>query len=161
MISLVVPGFRGSSTVSLPLVCTYDFEVIAAKYLQALDDGEIPLLFLWSGTIFARAGDGGFNVMPVPWEKEASFRFYSTLRYNAQEMCFLSVQPTVERFSTGFQALGDVAQLRSGQRLPNEIGSRRPSQANGQTRSFQTARAGPTAGQNFLGRPGQEPAARS
>lgn len=28
---------------------------------------------------------------------EASYRFYSTLRYNAQEMCFQSVQPQVER----------------------------------------------------------------
>ncbi|MFZ5748501.1 MAG: class I SAM-dependent methyltransferase [Pseudomonadota bacterium] len=28
---------------------------------------------------------------------EASYRFYSTLRYNAQEMCFLSVQDSVER----------------------------------------------------------------
>ena len=28
---------------------------------------------------------------------EASYRFYSALRYNAQEMCYLSVQPAVER----------------------------------------------------------------
>ncbi|GAA4823811.1 hypothetical protein GCM10023232_21930 [Sphingosinicella ginsenosidimutans] len=30
-------------------------------------------------------------------ERRASYRFYSTLRYNAQEMCFLSVQDPVER----------------------------------------------------------------
>lgn len=30
-------------------------------------------------------------------KRESSYRFYSTLRYNAQEMCFLSVQPEVER----------------------------------------------------------------
>lgn len=30
-------------------------------------------------------------------EGEASYRFYSSIRYNAQEMCFLSVQPQVER----------------------------------------------------------------
>lgn len=30
-------------------------------------------------------------------EHEASYRFYSAMRYNAQEMCYLSVQPTVER----------------------------------------------------------------
>ena len=29
--------------------------------------------------------------------REASYRFYSTVRYNAQEMCFQSVQPQVER----------------------------------------------------------------
>jgi hypothetical protein len=30
-------------------------------------------------------------------ENEESYRFYSTLRYHAQEMCYLSVQPAVER----------------------------------------------------------------
>jgi ubiquinone/menaquinone biosynthesis C-methylase UbiE len=30
-------------------------------------------------------------------EKEESHRFYSSIRYNAQEMCWLSVQPAVER----------------------------------------------------------------
>ncbi|OJU16164.1 MULTISPECIES: class I SAM-dependent methyltransferase [unclassified Sphingomonas] len=30
-------------------------------------------------------------------KREASYRFYSTLRYNAQEMCFLSVQDSIER----------------------------------------------------------------
>ena len=34
--------------------CTYDFEVAGAKYLHALDAGEIPLLFLFSGTVFTR-----------------------------------------------------------------------------------------------------------
>jgi hypothetical protein len=72
--NLMVSGFRGATEVSLPLTCTYDFEVIAAKYLQALDDGEIPLLFLFNGTIFTKGGAGGFAVQPVPWEKEAAFR---------------------------------------------------------------------------------------
>jgi ubiquinone/menaquinone biosynthesis C-methylase UbiE len=30
-------------------------------------------------------------------ETESLYRFYSSLRYNAQEMCYLSVQPTIER----------------------------------------------------------------
>jgi SAM-dependent methyltransferase len=30
-------------------------------------------------------------------ETAASYRFYSTMRYNAQEMCYLSAQPAVER----------------------------------------------------------------
>jgi SAM-dependent methyltransferase len=30
-------------------------------------------------------------------QSEPSYRFYSALRYNAQEMCYLSVQPAVER----------------------------------------------------------------
>lgn len=31
-------------------------------------------------------------------QDDPAYRFYSTTRYNAQEMCYLSVQPTIERF---------------------------------------------------------------
>jgi len=71
--SLMVPGFEGTSVIDLPITCTYDFEVVAAKYLEALEDGEVPLLFLFSGSIFAR-GQLGFSVEQVPWEKEAKYR---------------------------------------------------------------------------------------
>ncbi len=73
---LMVAGFAGSTTVDLPITCTYDFEVAAAKYFEGLDDGEIPLLFLFSGTVFVQgaAGGSGFMVERVPWEKEAAFR---------------------------------------------------------------------------------------
>jgi hypothetical protein len=55
------------------MTCTYDFEVAAAKYFEGLDGGEIPLLFLFSGTVFT-PGAAGFMVERVPWEKEAAFR---------------------------------------------------------------------------------------
>ena len=48
----MVPGFSGATQVDLPLECTYDFEVAAAKYLHALREGTIPLQFLFSGTVF-------------------------------------------------------------------------------------------------------------
>jgi hypothetical protein len=81
-VPLMVTGFSGTTTVDLPMTCTYDFEVTAAKYFEALDDGEIPLLFLFSGTIFTAgaigeggaSGGKGFMVERVPWEKEAAFR---------------------------------------------------------------------------------------
>lgn len=65
----MVAGFTGASTVALPLECTYDFEVAAAKYLHALRDGVLPLQFLFSGTIFM-AGQRGFSVQQVPWDCE-------------------------------------------------------------------------------------------
>jgi hypothetical protein len=71
--SLMVTGFTGSTEVDLPVACTYDFEITATKYFHALDDGEIPLLFLFSGTVFTR-GQTGFSVEPVSWQKEAAFR---------------------------------------------------------------------------------------
>ena len=87
-VSAMVPGFEGSREIDLPVACTYDFELTAAKYFHALDEGEIPLLLLFSGTAFTRGSRGGtgfdtgfstglgngFSVEPVPWEKEAPFR---------------------------------------------------------------------------------------
>ena len=56
--SAMVQGFTGTTQVALPLECTYDFEVAAAKYLHALRDGTVPLQFLFSGTVFTQgAGD--------------------------------------------------------------------------------------------------------
>jgi hypothetical protein len=72
-VSLTVAGFTARTVVDLPVACTYDFEVAAAKYFHALDEGEIPLLLLFSGTVFVR-GETGFSVEPVPWDKELAFR---------------------------------------------------------------------------------------
>jgi len=71
--STMVPGFRGEAAVDLPVPCTYDLEVAAAKYFHALEVDTIPTLFLFSGTVFVR-GAGGLRVQPVPWDKDATFR---------------------------------------------------------------------------------------
>jgi hypothetical protein len=72
-VSLMVPSFTGSTEIDLPVPCTYDFEVAASKYLHALGDGEVPLLLLFSGTVFTK-GLSGFSVDQVPWHKEATYR---------------------------------------------------------------------------------------
>jgi uncharacterized protein DUF6084 len=72
-VSTVVQGFAGSTQADLPVACSYDLEVAGAKYLHSLDDGEIPLVFLFSGTIFAKA-EHGLKVVPVSWNKDASYR---------------------------------------------------------------------------------------
>ena len=42
----------------MPVTCTYDFDVVGTKYFAALEDGEIPLEFLFSGTVFYRRKAG-------------------------------------------------------------------------------------------------------
>jgi hypothetical protein len=69
----VVPTFTGEIDIDLALPCSYDFEIAANKYLYALDGGEVPLLMLFSGTIFS-GGPADITVQPIPWHKEASFR---------------------------------------------------------------------------------------
>jgi hypothetical protein len=71
-LATTVPGFVGRTVVDLPMACTYDFEVAGAKYLHALEAGDIPLLFLFSGTVFTR-GDGGFTAEPIAWHLEARY----------------------------------------------------------------------------------------
>jgi hypothetical protein len=71
-VDVMVPGFDGAIDIDLPVPCTYDFEVSSAKYFHALDDGEIPLLLLFSGTVFTKT-QTGFSVEQVPWHKEVSF----------------------------------------------------------------------------------------
>ena len=72
--STVVPQFSGSTTVDLPVPCTYDFEVVSTKYFDALREGDIPLLFLFSGTIFYEGEEGNLQVSQISWSKEASYR---------------------------------------------------------------------------------------
>jgi hypothetical protein len=87
--STMVRGFTGDIEFDLPVPCTYDFEVAAAKYLHSLGDGDVPLTLLFSGTVFTRGGLAppayppvppetrgatGFAVEQVPWHLEAGYR---------------------------------------------------------------------------------------
>lgn len=72
-VAIMVPSFTGSVEVDLPVACTYDLEIAATSYFHALDEGEIPLVMLFSGTVFTR-GATGFSIAQVPWHKEATCR---------------------------------------------------------------------------------------
>lgn len=69
-VSVLVPSFTGSVEVDVPVPCTYDLEIAATSYFHALDEGEIPLVLLFSGTVFTRGGTG-FSVAQVPWHLQA------------------------------------------------------------------------------------------
>jgi hypothetical protein len=73
--NLVVPGFAGANTtVDLQVPCTFDFNVAATKYFDALTEGEIPLLILFSGTVFYAPPDSPLQVAPISWEQEARYK---------------------------------------------------------------------------------------
>ncbi len=75
----LVPLFAGSIIVDMPIACTYDFEVVGTKYFSALGDGDIPLIFLFSGSIFYENAEGNLQVEQIPWSKEATYLFPVTL----------------------------------------------------------------------------------
>lgn len=72
--SAVVPEFTGSTLVDLQVPCTFDFNIAVVKYFQGLREGEIPLCFQFSGSVFYHAEDGNMQVAPIPWDREARFR---------------------------------------------------------------------------------------
>jgi len=72
--SVVVPGFSGEVLTELPVACTYDFNLAATKYFYALEEGEVPLEFLFSGSVFYQRAEGPLQVAPISWSQEAKFR---------------------------------------------------------------------------------------
>lgn len=87
-VTLVVPAFTGSTVVDLPVTCTYDFDAVASKYLDAVRDATIPLELLFSGTIFHAGEDGALRAGQVPWDCEASFRMPISLWQETMERHF-------------------------------------------------------------------------
>jgi hypothetical protein len=73
-VTLTVPAFAGSTVVDLPVPCTSDFNFAVAKFFHALEEGEVPVGFLFSGTIFYITPPGLLQVSQISWEKEATFR---------------------------------------------------------------------------------------
>src|SRR5262249_11275206 len=73
-VSAAVPPFTAASAVDLAVPCSFDFNLAATKYFDALEGSDIPLCFLFNGTIFYEAVDGALQVTQISWEKEANFR---------------------------------------------------------------------------------------
>lgn len=72
--SVMVPPFKGGTVVELPVPCTFDFNVAATKYFAALEDADVPLNLMFSGTIFYEPASAGLQVEQIPWDREAKYR---------------------------------------------------------------------------------------
>jgi hypothetical protein len=70
--TLVVPAFAESTVVDLDVPCSYDLEVAASRYLDALTDGSVPLEFLFSGSVFYTSG-GALQTTRLSLESETSY----------------------------------------------------------------------------------------
>jgi Family of unknown function (DUF6084) len=73
-VAVSVPPFQKETVVEIPVPCTFDFNVGATKYFHGLQDGDLALNFLFSGTVFYRGPEDTLQVAPISWEKEAKFR---------------------------------------------------------------------------------------
>jgi hypothetical protein len=71
--STVVPSFNDWIELDITVPCSYDMEVTAGRYFHALENGEIPFILLFSGTIFGD-GENGMWIEQVPWHAEARYK---------------------------------------------------------------------------------------
>jgi hypothetical protein len=72
--SVTTPPFAADCEVALPVPCSYDFNVAATKYFYGLADGEVPLLLLFSGTVFYRDAEDRLQIGQIAHTKEAAYR---------------------------------------------------------------------------------------
>jgi hypothetical protein len=70
----IVPAFTGSTETTLSVPCSFDLNLAATKYFYGIEEGEVPLLFLFSGTTFYAGADGRLQVQQISWNKESTYR---------------------------------------------------------------------------------------
>jgi hypothetical protein len=68
-VTQLLPGFTGECAFDLQLPLSFDVHVAAHKYLAGLTEGHVPLVLMFSGTIFTGTA-GQISVAHVPWHKE-------------------------------------------------------------------------------------------
>ncbi len=72
--TVVVPPFVDHTIAQLQIPASYDLEVTAARYFAALEDGEIPLEFLFSGSVFFSSPEGLLQTARIGWDRELDYR---------------------------------------------------------------------------------------
>jgi hypothetical protein len=117
-VSVMVPGFTGSTEIDLPVPLTYDMEIGATRYFAGLEEGEVPLILLFSGTIFGSA-DGRLSVRQVPWSKEASYRLPVATWREAVDAHF----PNGAWLKVSSQTLDELQRFKTSRALPTWEGA--------------------------------------
>jgi hypothetical protein len=67
-------AFTGAAETVITVPCTFDLNIAGTKYFYALEDGDVPLLFLFSGSIFYVSPEGKLQVERISWNKECTYR---------------------------------------------------------------------------------------
>jgi hypothetical protein len=71
---VLVPSFTGSASFELEIPCSTDLELATTRDFEAVPDGEAPLAFHFSGSVFYRGPEDRMQLTRVPWHTTAQFR---------------------------------------------------------------------------------------
>ena len=112
-VATMVPGFSGATEIDLPINFTYDLEIGSTRYFAGLESGEVPLLLLFSGTVFSVVA-GRIQVQQVPWSKEASYRLPVSTWRAAIDAHF----PNSAWIKLSSRTMADLLRFKSSRALP-------------------------------------------
>jgi hypothetical protein len=73
IINIPVPAFMDKTVIEINVPCSEDFGTAAGKYFYAVRNGDVPLDFLFSGTLFYENEESALQMTMVPWNKQALF----------------------------------------------------------------------------------------
>ncbi len=73
-VDVLVRPFRGSTSVAIPVPCSYDLEIAATNYFRSLADGEVPLVFHFNGSVYYEGADGRLQIVQISWEESSEYR---------------------------------------------------------------------------------------
>jgi hypothetical protein len=86
--SVTVPEFSESVNVEMPVACTFDFNIAAAKYFHAIEEEDVPLIFQFSGTVFFDGPDGTMQIAQIGWDKESRFRLPARVWHEMMDLYY-------------------------------------------------------------------------
>ena len=112
-VSTMVTSFTGNTEVQVPVNFSYDLEIGSGRYFASLEAGEIPLLLLFSGTIFSVV-DGRMQVQQVPWSKEAAYRLPVSVWREAVDVHF----PNLAWITMSRETLSGLERFKTERALP-------------------------------------------
>ncbi len=87
-VTVPVPRFSGRTIIEVPIGCCEDHISAAGKFFYSVKDDEVPLAFLFSGTLFYKDTSGDLQITQVPWHKEAIYKMPAVLWHEMMEIYF-------------------------------------------------------------------------
>jgi hypothetical protein len=88
IINIPVPAFKKETIIDINVTCSEDFGSAAGKYFYAVREGNVPLDFLFSGTLFYRSESGDLQMTMIPWEKQALYNMQASLWHQMMDAYF-------------------------------------------------------------------------
>jgi hypothetical protein len=67
-------AFLGSTLVDVSIPFSFELNLGVPKYMSAVQQGDVPLAFLFSGTVFYVGPNNRVQIAQIPWDREAAFR---------------------------------------------------------------------------------------